>query len=104
MTTERSMESKLRRALIPVAPRKGYAAVLKRKLLSSSRMPVELEKTDPAREIITLTALGLGAVATLAAIATIGGKVAGLLGSGVMLLGATAKPGMAGKRVKTQAA
>jgi hypothetical protein len=104
MTTERSMESKLRRALVPVAPRKGYAAVLKRKLLSGSRMPVELEKADPAREIVTLTMLGLGAIATVAAIATIGGKVAGLFGSGVLLLGATAKQGMTGKQVKTQTA
>jgi hypothetical protein len=103
MTTERTMESKLRRALIPVAPRKGYAAMLKRKLLSHSRMPVELEKTDRSSEIATLTTLGLGAVATIAAVATIGGMVAGLLGSGVLILGA-AKRGTQRSGAKTQAA
>jgi len=88
------MESKLRRALIPITPRKGYAMLLKRKLLSNTRMPVELEKTSRASEIATLTTLGLGAVATVAAVATIGGMVASLVGSGVLLLGATAKRGV----------
>jgi len=107
MTTERtirSMETRLRRALIPVSPRKGYASMLKEKILSSSRMPVELEKTNRVREIVTLTTLGLGAIATVAAVATIGGMVAGLFGSGVLLLGATTKRGGQRKEVKPQAA
>jgi|GEM_PF-6480147 len=96
MTTERALEAKLRSMLVPISPRKGYASMLKNKLLSGSRMPVELEKADRAGEIATLTTLGLGAVATVAAVATIGGMVAGLLGSGVLLLGA-AKRGMGRK-------
>ncbi len=103
MTTERALEAKLRRVLVPVSPRKGYASLLKTKLLSGSRMPVELEKTGRSGEIATLTTLGLGAVATVAAVATIGGMVAGLLGSGVLLLGA-AKPGMGRKEIHTQTA
>jgi hypothetical protein len=103
MTTERALEAKLRHTLIPVFPRKGYANLLKQKLLSGSRMPVELEKADRAGEIVTLTTLGLGAVATVAAVATIGGMVAGLFGSGVLLLGA-AKRGMERKEAKTQTA
>ncbi|MBN1438389.1 MAG: hypothetical protein JW929_03180 [Anaerolineales bacterium] len=103
MTTERSMEAKLRRALIPVAPRKAYARILKAKLLSGPRMPVELEKADRVGEIVTLTTLGLGAVATVAAVATIGGKVAGLLGSGILLLGA-AKQGMGPNKANSQSA
>jgi hypothetical protein len=103
MTTERSMESKLRRVLIPITPRKGYAAMLKRKLLSHTNMPVELEKTTRTGEIATLTALGIGAVATVAAVATIGGMVAGLLGSGALLLGA-AKRGVQRSGAKTQTA
>ena len=88
MVTERAMEAKLRSALTPVSPRKGYAALLKKKLLAGRRMPVELEKTPRVGEVITLTTLGLGAVATVAAVATIGGMVAGVLGSGALLLGA----------------
>jgi hypothetical protein len=103
MTTERALEAKLRRALVPVSPRKGYAAILKNRLLSGSRMPVELEKAGRAGEIATLTTLGLGAVATVAAVATIGGMVAGLLGSGALLLGA-AKHGMGRKEAHTQTA
>ena len=103
MNTERALEAKLRRALVPVSPRKGYASFLKTKLLSGSRMPVELEKTDRAGEIATLTTLGLGAVATVAAVATIGGMVAGLFGSGVLLMGA-AKRGMGHKEAHTQTA
>jgi anti-sigma factor RsiW len=103
MTTERSMESRLRRVLIPLAPRKGYAAILKRKLLAHTRMPVELEKTTRSAEIATLTTLGLGAVATVAAVATIGGMIAGLAGSGALLLGA-AKRGVPRSGVKAQTA
>jgi hypothetical protein len=103
MTTERALEAKLRSVLVPISPRKGYASMLKNKLLSGSRMPVELEKTDRAGEIATLTTLGLGAVATVAAVATIGGMVAGLFGSGVLLLGA-AKRGMGRKEAHTQTA
>jgi hypothetical protein len=97
------MEARLKRVLTPVMPRKGYARFLKEKLLSDSRMPVELEKADRVGEIVTLTTLGLGVVATVAAVATIGGKITGLLGSGVLLLGA-AKRGMGHKEIKTQTA
>jgi hypothetical protein len=103
MTTERAIEAKLRRVLVPVSPRKGYASMLKTRLLSGSRMPVELEKAGRVGEIATLTTLGLGAVATVAAIATIGGMVAGLVGSGVLLLGA-AKHGMGRKEAKAPTA
>jgi hypothetical protein len=104
MTTEKAMEGKLRRALTPVIPRKGYALMLKRRLLSQTRLPVELEKTSRTGEIVTLTTLGLGAVATVAAVATIGGMVAGLFGSGVLILGATAKHGVRGNKAKPQTA
>jgi hypothetical protein len=46
----------------------------------------------------------LGAVATVAAVATIGGMVAGLFGSGVLILGATAKHGVRGNKAKPQTA
>ena len=104
MKTEKSMEDRLRSALTPITPRKGYAEVLKKKLLAQTRMPVELEKTDRVREIVTLTTIGLGAVATVAAVATIGGMVAGLFGSGVLILGATAKRGVTRNGVEPQAA
>ena len=103
MNTERAFEAKLRSVLVPVSPRKGYASMLKNRLLSNSRMPVVLEKAGRAGEIATLTTIGLGAVATVAAVATIGGMVAGLLGSGVLLLGA-AKHGMDRKEVKAPTA
>jgi len=93
MTTERAFEARLRRALVPVHPRMGYASVLKQKLLAGTRMPVELERVGRGGEVATLTTLGLGAVATVAAVATIGGMVARLLGSGALILGA-AKRGM----------
>ncbi|MBN2085928.1 MAG: hypothetical protein JW748_11970 [Anaerolineales bacterium] len=99
MNTERALEAKLRSVLVPVSPRKGYASMLKNKILANSRMPVELEKAGRAGEIATWTTLGLGAVATIAAVATIGGMVAGLFGSGVLLLGA-AKHGIGHKEVK----
>jgi hypothetical protein len=105
MNTDRAMETKLRRLLIPVSPHKGYAAALKERILAESRMPVVLEKSDRSSEIATLATLGLGAVATVAAVATIGGMVAGLFSSGVLLLGATAKRHMSPRnQVKTQAA
>jgi hypothetical protein len=104
MKTEKAMEQTLRRVLTPVTPRKGYAMLLKKKLLSQSKMPVELEKTDRMREIVTLTTIGLGAVATVATVATIGGMVAGLFGSGVLLLGATSKRGVPRKKIEPQAA
>jgi hypothetical protein len=104
MQTEKSMEGRLRQALTPVAPRRGYAMMLKRKLLAQSRMPVAVEKTDRVREIVTLTTIGLGAVASVAAVAAIGGMVAGLFGSGVLLLGATAKRGVTRNGVEPQAA
>jgi hypothetical protein len=103
MNTERSMEDRLKRVLVPVAPRKAYARVLKERLLSGSRMPVELAKADRVGEIVTLTTLGLGAVATVAAVATIGGMVAGLFSSGMLLIGA-ARRGMGRKQTKAQAA
>ena len=101
MTAERNLESRLRRVLKPIAPRKRYASALKHSLLSGTRMPVELEKTGKLGEIATLTTLGLGAVATVAAVATIGGMVAGLMGSGALLLGA-AKRGIGRKDAKVQ--
>jgi hypothetical protein len=105
MNTERAIETKLRRLMIPVSPRKGYAAALKERILTETRMPVVLEKLDRSGEIATLTTLGLGAVATVAAVATIGGTIAGVFGSGILLLGATAKRGLPSqKQVKTQAA
>jgi hypothetical protein len=103
MNTERAWEARLRRVLVPITPRKGYAAFLKRKLLSGTRMPVELEKPDRVGEVVTLTTLGLGAVATVAAVATIGRMLASVLGSGVLLFGA-AKRGIGTKEAKPQAA
>ena len=93
MIAERTLEARLRRAFVPVPPRKGYASALKQKLLAGSRMPVEVERVGRGGEVATLTTLGLGAVATVAAVATIGGMVARMLGSGALILGA-AKRGM----------
>jgi hypothetical protein len=103
MGKEESIERRIRRVLVPVSPRKGYAAVLKNKLLNSSRMPVELEQNPRVNEIITLTAIGVGALATVAAAATIGAKFVGLLGSGAILLKAASKTPSAHRDMKSQA-
>jgi len=103
MGKEESIERRIRRVLVPVSPRKGYAAVLKNKLLNSSRMPVELEQNPRVNEIITLTTIGVGALATVAAAATIGVKFVGLLGSGAILLKAASKPPSSCRDMKSQA-
>jgi hypothetical protein len=91
MAREENLEKRIERALTPVAPRKGYAAMLKARLLKGTRMPVELERSQRVREIVTLTTIGFGALATVAAVATIGIKFASLAGSGALLLNAASK-------------
>jgi hypothetical protein len=91
MAREENLEKRIQRALIPVAPRKGYAAALKAKLLKETRMPVELERSQRVSEIITLATIGFGALATVAAVATIGIKFASIVGSGAILLNAASK-------------
>jgi hypothetical protein len=102
MVKEETIERRIRRVLIPVSPRKGYAAVLKNKLLKSSRMPVELEQNPRVNEIITLTTIGVGALATVAAVATIGIKFVGLFGSGAILLNAASKTRTPRRDMKSQ--
>jgi len=91
MMREENLEKRIQRALIPIAPRKGYAAALKARLLKGTRMPVELERNQRVSEIITLATIGVGAVATIAAVATIGIKTLSLFGSGALLLHAASK-------------
>ncbi len=91
MAREDNLEKRIQRALVPVAPRKGYAALLKARLLKGTRMPVELERSQRVTEIVTLTTIGVGALASVAAVATIGIKFASLIGSGAILLNAASK-------------
>jgi hypothetical protein len=91
MVREDNLEKRIQRALTPVLPRKGYVAVLKARLLKGTRMPVELERSQRINEIVTLTTIGFGALATVAAVATIGIKFASLAGSGALLLNAASK-------------
>jgi hypothetical protein len=102
MVKEETIERRIRRVLIPVSPRKGYAAVLKNALLKSSSMPVEVEQNQRARELITLTAIGIGALATVAAAATIGIKIVGWVGSGAILLNAASKTRTPRRDMKSQ--
>ena len=91
MKSEEVLENRIRRALIPVTPRKGYAAELKARLLSKARMPVEVEQHLSREEIVTIATVGIGALATLAAVTTIGVKFASLVGSGAILFNAATK-------------
>jgi hypothetical protein len=91
MAREENLEKRIQRALTPIAPRKGYAAVLKARLLMGTRMPVELEQRQRVREIVTLATIGVGALATVAAVATIGIKAVSLRGSGAILINAASK-------------
>ena len=91
MGREENLEKRIQRALIPITPRKGYAAALKARLLKGTRMPVELERNQRVNEIITLATIGVGAVATVVAVATIGIKTVSLFGSGALLLKAASK-------------
>jgi hypothetical protein len=91
MASEDNLEKRIQRALTPVAPRKGYIAVLKARLVKRTHMPVELERSQRINEIVTLATIGFGALATVAAVATIGIKFASLAGSGAILLNAASK-------------
>jgi hypothetical protein len=91
MAREDNLEKRIQRALTPVAPRKSYVAALKATLLKGNRMPVEVERSQRINEIVTLTTIGVGALATVAAVATIGIKFASLAGSGALLLNAASK-------------
>jgi hypothetical protein len=100
MKNPESIERKLKRALTPIYPRKEFAWALKDKIISGTRMSVELEHDKGTAEVITLTAVGLGAIASVVVVATIGVKVAGLLGSGAVLLHATRKPQTGSQKAK----
>jgi hypothetical protein len=100
MKNYESLERKIKNALTPVSPRMEFAWALKEKLLSGTSMSVELEHPRGREEILTLTAVGLGAIASVVAVATIGVKVAGLLGSGAMILHATRQPQAGSQKTK----
>jgi hypothetical protein len=85
-----SIEKKLSKVFVPVQPRIAYVKTLKDKLMRDRRMPVEMEQPVDVREAVTMAALGLGAVATIAAVTTIGVKLADLIGSGGILAKAAA--------------
>jgi hypothetical protein len=85
MNTETAFEKKLRKALVPVLPRKEYVAVDKRRFAFSTNMPVEMEHPRRMEETVTLAALGLGAIASIAAIATIGARMVGWISSGELI-------------------
>jgi hypothetical protein len=84
MNRDLVLERQLRKVLTPVAPRKDYVAAAKRKFLSVGRMPVEMEKPRGMAETVTLATLGLGAVATIAAVAAIGVKVVEVVSAGLL--------------------
>jgi hypothetical protein len=91
MVSEENLEKRIHRALLPVAPRKGYAAALKARLLRGTRMPVQLERNQKISDIVTLATIGVGALATVAAVATIGIKAVSLVGSEAVLIKAASK-------------
>jgi hypothetical protein len=72
MYTYKKIEDILRQMLQPVHPRSAYVQALKRRLLAGRRMKVEVETDHTVRETITLATVGLGAIATVAALTTLG--------------------------------
>jgi hypothetical protein len=91
MVSEENLEKQIHRALLPISPRKGYAAALKARLLRGTRMPVQLERNQKVSDLVTLATIGVGALATVAAVATIGIKAVSLFGSGAVLIKAASK-------------
>jgi hypothetical protein len=89
MNNESALERRLRKVLVPVLPRKEFVADNKRKFGFSTRMPVEMEHPHRMKETVTLATLGLGAVASIAAVATIGVKVVNWIGSDMVFLKAS---------------
>lgn len=86
MNRDIALEKKLRIVLTPISPRMEYVAAEKRRFQAINRMPVELAQPRSMAEAVTLAALGLGAVATIAAVATIGVKLVGVVSSGAILM------------------
>jgi hypothetical protein len=72
MYTQQKIEKMLRSMFEPIAPRAAYVQSLKKRLLANRRMKVEVEADHTMEETITLAAVGLGAIATVAAITTVG--------------------------------
>jgi hypothetical protein len=72
MYTHQKIEKLLRTVLQPIAPRKAYVQALKKRLLFGRRMKVEVEPDHSMQETITLATVGLGAIATVAAITALG--------------------------------
>jgi hypothetical protein len=66
------LENALRSALKPITPRVEYVKALKRRLLLGQRMRVEMEVDRSVQDTLTLATVGLGALATVAAITTLG--------------------------------
>jgi hypothetical protein len=72
MYSQQKIEQMLRNVFEPIAPRAAYVQSLKKRLLASRRMKVEVESDHSIEETITLAAVGLGAIATVAALTTVG--------------------------------
>jgi hypothetical protein len=72
MYTQQRIEQMLRSMFQPITPRKAYLHALKNRLRFGRRMKVEVEQDHSMQETITLATVGLGAIATLAAITTLG--------------------------------
>jgi hypothetical protein len=72
MYTQQKIEQLLRHVFEPIAPRAAYVQSLKKRLLASRGMKVEVEADHSIEETITLAAVGLGAIATVAALTTVG--------------------------------
>jgi hypothetical protein len=85
MNRDLALERKLRKILTPVVPRKTYVTAAKRSFLTASRMPVEMEKPRGMAETVTFATLGLGAVATIAAVTAIGVKIVEVVSTGSIL-------------------
>jgi hypothetical protein len=85
MNRDITLERKLRKVLTPVTPRKEYVAASKRRFRPAEQMPVEIEQPRRVAETVTFATLGLGAVATIAAIAAIGVKLVETVSAGALL-------------------
>jgi hypothetical protein len=72
MYSYQRLEELLRNALQPIAPRAEYVQALKKRLLFRHRMKVEMEAHHSMQDTLTIATVGLGAIATVAALTTLG--------------------------------
>jgi hypothetical protein len=75
MQSIQRMEQILRNALKPIYPRAEYVQALKRRLLLGQKMKVEMEEDRSVGDTITIATVGLGALATVAALTTLGVQI-----------------------------